>query len=179
MLEALLSLSLSSSVLFKNHLTCAINRHIIIVTFGRTAVCSSVCYFFLPLSPRCLSLAVWRSVPPVINTFTAREAAVDGQRQATDEKIAANLKALIQLTICSRRQRERLHGESDALLSRHLHNVLILFQSGGEEVWTSGLTTVTVRAAVQVIIFDFHQIWPVIMRLKWLEATGGNLLFIF
>lgn len=50
------------------------------------------------------------------------------------------------------------------LSSRHLHNVLILFQSGGEEVWTSGLTTVTVRATVQVIIFDFHQIWPVIMR---------------
>lgn len=117
MLEALLSLSLSSSVLFKDHLTSAINLDIIVVTFGRTAVCSSVCYFFLPLSPRCLSLAVWRSVPPVINTFTAREAAVDGQRQATDEKIAANLKALIQLTICSRRQRERLHGGSDAILS--------------------------------------------------------------
>lgn len=55
-------------------------------------------------------------------------------RQAADEEIAANLKALIQLTICSQRQRERLQCESHALSSHHLHTVLSLYQAGGDEV---------------------------------------------
>lgn len=42
-------------------------------------------------------------------------------RQAADEEIAANLKALIQLTICSQRQMERLQCESHALLSSPSH----------------------------------------------------------
>lgn len=78
--------------------------------FSRMVVCSSVCSCFLPLSPRGLTLVRQRSVPPVINTFTARKAAVDRQRQATDEKIAANWRHWSNSPSAHRDRGKRLHG---------------------------------------------------------------------
>lgn len=48
------------------------------------------------------------------------------------------------------------------------------FQSGGGEVWTRGLTTVTVRAAAEVIIFCLHQFGAMIIKLEVLGEAGGN-----
>lgn len=65
------------------------------------------------------------------------------------------------------------------LSSHHLHNVRNLFQSGVGEVLTSDLTTVTVRAAAEVIIFDFHKFWAMIMKFKVLRETEENNFFLF
>lgn len=80
---------------------------------------------------RCLSLAVLRSVPPVINTCVVGEAAVFGQGRATDEETAANLKPLIQLAICFA-ETEEWRATNSPLC--HLHDVLRAWRWRGFEL---------------------------------------------